>query len=147
MTPDGKQTHLHVRPGDHLIVNVTNNVPASGGMSMAMSAADQCGDSVMTASSMNIHYHGTNTAPICHQDEVTIRSSIPGRAFNTTGVSSDEPPGLYWYHPHIHGIAEPAVQGGASGAIVVEGLENMQPSVAGLSNAFWCCATRLLPAA
>ena len=23
----------------------------------------------------------------------------------------DEPPGLYWYHPHIHGISEAAVQG------------------------------------
>jgi len=134
MTPDGKQNPtLHVRPGDHLIVNVTNNVPASGGMSMAMSAADQCGDSVMTASSMNIHYHGTNTAPICHQDEVIHTIINSGQSFQyNLAFPSDEPPGLYWYHPHIHGIAEPAVQGGASGAIVVEGLENMQPSVAGL---------------
>ncbi len=45
---------------------------------------------------------------------------------------TDEPSGLYWYHPHIHGIAEGAVQGGASGAIVVEGLENLQRAVAGL---------------
>ncbi|MCU1256620.1 MAG: Multicopper oxidase [Candidatus Angelobacter sp.] len=134
MTPDGKQNPtLHVRPGDHLIVNVTNNVPASGGMSMAMSAADQCGDSVMTATSMNIHYHGTNTAPICHQDEVIHTIINSGQSFQyNLAFPSDEPPGLYWYHPHIHGIAEPAVQGGASGAIVVEGLENLQPSVAGL---------------
>ena len=34
------------------------------------------------------------------------------------------PEGLYWYHPHIHGISEPAVQGGATGAIIVDGLEN-----------------------
>ncbi|HEV7673872.1 MAG TPA: multicopper oxidase domain-containing protein [Candidatus Angelobacter sp.] len=134
MTPDGKQNPtLHVRPGDHLIVNVTNNVPASGGMSMAMSAADQCGDSVMTATSMNIHYHGTNTAPICHQDEVIHTIINSGQSFQyNLAFPSDEPPGLYWYHPHIHGIAEPAVLGGASGAIVVEGLENLQPSVAGL---------------
>jgi FtsP/CotA-like multicopper oxidase with cupredoxin domain len=134
MTPDGKQNPtLHVRPGDHLIVNVTNNVPASGGMSMAMSSADQCGDSVMTATSMNIHYHGTNTAPICHQDEVIHTIINSGQSFQyNLAFPSDEPPGLYWYHPHIHGIAEPAVQGGASGAIVVEGLENMQSSVAGL---------------
>jgi FtsP/CotA-like multicopper oxidase with cupredoxin domain len=134
MTPDGKQNPtLHVRPGDHLIVNVTNNVPASSGMSMAMSAADQCGDSVMTATSMNIHYHGTNTAPICHQDEVIHTIINSGQSFQyNLAFPSDEPPGLYWYHPHIHGIAEPAVQGGASGAIVVEGLENLQPAVAGL---------------
>jgi len=45
---------------------------------------------------------------------------------------SDEPPGLYWYHPHIHGIAEAAVPGGASAAIVVDGIEAIQPAVAGL---------------
>jgi len=42
------------------------------------------------------------------------------------------PPGLYWYHPHVHGISEAAVQGGASGAIIVDGIENVQPGVAGL---------------
>jgi FtsP/CotA-like multicopper oxidase with cupredoxin domain len=134
MTPDGKENPtLHVRAGDHLIVNVTNNVPASGGMSMAMSSADQCGDSVMTATSMNIHYHGTNTSPICHQDEVIHTIINSGQSFQyNLAFPSDEPSGLYWYHPHIHGIAEPAVLGGASGAIVVEGLENLQPAVAGL---------------
>ncbi len=45
----------------------------------------------------------------------------------------DEPPGLYWYHPHVHGLAEAAVLGGASGAIVVEGLQDLQPAVAGLA--------------
>jgi hypothetical protein len=44
---------------------------------------------------------------------------------------SDEPPGPYWYRPHVHGIAEVAVQGRASGAIVVEGIENIQTSVSG----------------
>ncbi|MGC2694159.1 MAG: multicopper oxidase domain-containing protein, partial [Candidatus Angelobacter sp.] len=134
MTPDGKENPtLHVRPGDHLIVNVTNNVPASVGMTMAMSSADQCGDSIMTATSMNIHYHGTNTSPICHQDEVIHTVINSGQSFQyNLAFPTDEPPGLYWYHPHIHGIAEGAVLGGASGAIVVEGLENLQPAVAGL---------------
>ena len=45
---------------------------------------------------------------------------------------SNEPPGLYWYHPHVHGIAEAAVQGGASGAIIVEGIADIQPAVSGL---------------
>ena len=134
MTPDGKENPtLHVRPGDHLIVNVTNNVPASGGMTMAMSPNDQCGDSIMTATSMNIHYHGTNTSPVCHQDEVIHTVINSGQSFQyNLAFPTDEPPGLYWYHPHIHGIAEAAVQGGASGAIVVEGIENLQRAVAGL---------------
>ena len=43
-----------------------------------------------------------------------------------------QPPGLYWYHPHIYKVNEAAVQGGASGAIIVEGIEKLQPKVAGL---------------
>ena len=42
----------------------------------------------------------------------------------------EEAPGLYWSHPHIHGISEAAVQGGASGAISVEGIQNVVPEVA-----------------
>jgi FtsP/CotA-like multicopper oxidase with cupredoxin domain len=133
MTRDGLENPtLQVNPGDHLIVTVTNNVPASSGMSMAMSGP-QCGAAAMTTTSMNIHYHGTNTSPTCHQDEVIHTIINSGQTFRyNLAFPADEPPGLYWYHPHIHGIAEPAVQGGASGAIIVQGLQDLQPAVAGL---------------
>jgi FtsP/CotA-like multicopper oxidase with cupredoxin domain len=87
----------------------------------------------MTASSVNIHYHGMNVSPACHQDEVihTLINSGENFSYNIN-IPADEPPGLYWYHPHVHGIAEVAVQGGASGAIVVEGIQKLQPAVAGL---------------
>ncbi|MEI9930202.1 MAG: hypothetical protein WDM89_06550 [Rhizomicrobium sp.] len=29
-----------------------------------------CGDATMTISSVNMHFHGTNTSPKCHSDEV-----------------------------------------------------------------------------
>ena len=44
----------------------------------------------------------------------------------------DEPPGLYWYHPHIHGFSKAQLIGGASGALVVEGLERANRELAGL---------------
>jgi FtsP/CotA-like multicopper oxidase with cupredoxin domain len=47
-------------------------------------------------------------------------------------IPADQPPGLYWYHPHVHGITDGTNQGGASGAIIVEGIQNIQPAVAGL---------------
>jgi FtsP/CotA-like multicopper oxidase with cupredoxin domain len=136
-TPDGKESPtLHVHPGDHLIVHVKNNLPtpaSSGEMQMTTPASDQCGAAAMDASSVNIHYHGTNTSPTCHQDDVihTVINSGESFTYNVT-FPADEPPGLYWYHPHIHGIAEAAVQGGASGAIIVEGLQKAQPAVTGL---------------
>jgi len=45
---------------------------------------------------------------------------------------TDEPPGLYWYHPHVHGLAERDLLGGATGALVVDGIQNVQPAVQGL---------------
>ncbi len=50
----------------------------------------------------------------------------------TVNFPFSEPPGLYWYHPHVYGVSEAVAQGGASGAILVEGIENLQPAVAGL---------------
>jgi FtsP/CotA-like multicopper oxidase with cupredoxin domain len=132
MTPDGLQNPtLHLNPGDHLVITVTNNTPpGSGAMSIS---APYCGATKMTSSSLNIHYHGTNTSPTCHQDEVikTLINSGETFQYNVT-FPADEPPGLYWYHPHVHGIAEHALQGGAAGAIVVDGIQNVQPAVSNL---------------
>jgi FtsP/CotA-like multicopper oxidase with cupredoxin domain len=135
MTPNGLENPtLHVRPGDHLRINVTNNVPATSGMSMAVStASNQCGAASMTSTSVNVHYHGTNTSPTCHSGEVIHTLINFHESFHyDVAFPDNEPPGLYWYHPHVHGIAEAAVLGGASGAIIVDGLQEIQPSVAGL---------------
>lgn len=141
---DGAQSPtLHVHPGDRLSIALTNNVPATSASPMAMRTmpgmtvsggpSDTCGAVTMTAASVNIHYHGTNTPPTCHQDEV-IRTLInSGETFEYhVEFPRDEPPGLYWYHPHVHGQSEAAVQGGASGALIVEGIQNVNPIVAGL---------------
>ena len=132
MTPDGLQNPtLYVNPGDHLLITVTNNLPPGTGSMMI--DAPNCGASSMDSSSMNIHYHGTNTSPSCHQDDVVKTIVNSGQTFQyTLFFPKNEPPGLYWYHPHIHGIAEHALLGGASGAIVVQGIENVQPAVSGL---------------
>jgi FtsP/CotA-like multicopper oxidase with cupredoxin domain len=132
MTPDGMENPtLHVHPGDHLVINVTNNTPATP-VEMPINPPN-CGASEMTDSSVNMHFHGTNTAPICHQDEVIHTVINSGQTFRyDVHFPQNEPPGLYWYHPHIHGIAEAAVQGGAAGAIVVDGLGALQPAVRGL---------------
>ncbi len=135
MTPDGLENPtLHVSPGDHLIINITNNVPNTGGMSMAVSSKDACGATTMTSASVNIHYHGTNTPPLCNQDEVIHTLINSGQSFRYEVVfPTDEPAGLYWYHPHVHGLSEAAVQGGASGAIIVDGIQQFKPAVIGLT--------------
>ena len=137
VTPDGLESPtLRVNPGDQLNVAVENlNPPAPAGSptEVVSNSTNKCGDVTMTITSLNVHYHGTNTSPACHGDQVIHTIINSGETFNyRLTFPSDEPPGLYWYHPHVHGIAEAAVQGGASGVIIVEGIENIQPAVAGL---------------
>jgi FtsP/CotA-like multicopper oxidase with cupredoxin domain len=137
VTPTGVESPtLHVNPGDTLNVTVTNlNPPPPPGSptEVVSNSSNRCGDLTMTITSVNVHYHGTNTSPACHGDQVIHTIINSGETFQySLNFPTDEPPGLYWYHPHVHGIADAAVQGGASGAIVVEGIENIQPAVADL---------------
>jgi FtsP/CotA-like multicopper oxidase with cupredoxin domain len=137
VTPDSLQSPtLHVRPGDRLILSVTNrNPPPPPGSPTEVVANpfDRCGAVTMTITSLNVHFHGTNTSPTCHSDQVVHTIINSGQTFRySVEFPRNEPPGLYWYHPHVHGLSEAALQGGASGAIIVEGIENVQPAVAGL---------------
>jgi FtsP/CotA-like multicopper oxidase with cupredoxin domain len=72
--------------------------------------------------------------PVCHQDDVLKTSIQPGDPpFEYRfRIPTDEAPGLYWYHPHIHGFSSKQVQGGASGALIIEGIERADAAVAGL---------------
>lgn len=132
MTSNGlEEPTLHVNPGDTLNITVTNNTPASP-VEEPFNAPN-CGDNSMTGSSVNIHYHGTNTSPACHADNVTKTLINSGTTFQySVSFPASEPPGLYWYHPHVHGLSEVAVYGGAAGALIVDGIQNVQPAVAGL---------------
>jgi FtsP/CotA-like multicopper oxidase with cupredoxin domain len=137
---------LRVNPGDKLIIHFRNGlskeaVPSANdsmaGMKMNPNAADNTGSNpcngVMNPNATNIHFHGTNTAPVCGQDNVTTVLVQPGQSFEySVQIPLNEPPGLYWYHPHPHGYSEMQVQGGASGALIVEGLQEVDTSLLGL---------------
>ncbi len=157
---DGTQSPtLRLHPGDLLILHLTNELRApspegagshpdnrtvlprshdSAARSHSHAAtappADPCSSGAMSLISTNLHFHGLTVPPICHQDDVLKTSIQPGEpAFEYKfRIPADEPPGLYWYHPHIHGFSTAQVIGGASGAIVIEGLERANPEVAGL---------------
>jgi FtsP/CotA-like multicopper oxidase with cupredoxin domain len=147
---------LRVNPGDQLIIHFNNKLPANSsdsmaGMNMTLSpkdsASNSCGSGAMSAGATNIHFHGTNVAPVCGQDEVITTLIQPGQTFNyTVQIPQNEPPGLYWYHPHVHGFSEGQVQGGATGAIIVEGIQNVDTALAGLRERTFVLRDLLLPA-
>jgi FtsP/CotA-like multicopper oxidase with cupredoxin domain len=140
VTPDGKLSPtLHVNPGDQVKIHLTNMIPASpGGRSeTATNDATVCGNKTMNDASVNMHFHGLNVTPGCHGDEVIHTLVNSGKTFDYHfKIPANEPPGLYWYHPHVHGISSIAVQGGGTGIIEVEGIANIQPAVAGLPERF-----------
>jgi FtsP/CotA-like multicopper oxidase with cupredoxin domain len=152
-TPDGKESpNLRLNPGDLLILNLKNDLTDPGGTAPLVNTGragnhhlhagekeksdktDPCARGAMTATSTNLHFHGLTIPPVCHQDEVLNTSIQPqDTPFQYRfRIPANEPPGLYWYHPHIHGFSKAQVLGGASGAIIVEGIERAVQEAAGL---------------
>jgi FtsP/CotA-like multicopper oxidase with cupredoxin domain len=151
---DGSQAPtLRVKAGDELVLKLRNDVPVDvpvdaadanapgglGGRSMGHTLHDMeihgpCGTGKITAATTNLHFHGLSIPPVCHQDEVISTLVQPaGSSFEYRfRVPLNQAPGLYWYHPHPHGFSEAQVLGGASGALIVEGIERANPRVAGL---------------
>lgn len=127
---------LRLNPGDQLILNLTNNISAPYDryprkMQMVMtvppkpgsSPGDDCDGGTILPSTTNVHFHGMNIPPICHQDDVIytlIQSGDPPFRYDFE-VPPNDSPGMYWYHPHAHGNATTQVDGGAAGALIIEG--------------------------
>jgi FtsP/CotA-like multicopper oxidase with cupredoxin domain len=130
---------LRLNPGDQLVLNLTNNIqapyykfPKKMQMSMhvpppATKQPDpDCMGGMMSPSTTNMHFHGLNVPPVCHQDDVIntlIQSGDPPFQYNIQ-IPPNDNPGMYWYHPHAHGNTTTQVDGGASGAIFIEGTIN-----------------------
>jgi FtsP/CotA-like multicopper oxidase with cupredoxin domain len=148
LTPDGKPSPtLRLKPGDQLVIHFKNDlVDIETGMpaiDRALAGApicttkrnpDPCSSGAMTPVSTNLHFHGLTVPPVCHQDDVLKTSIQPDDSpFDyRLRIPDDAPPGLYWYHPHLHGFSKTQVLGGASGALIIEGIERADASLAGL---------------
>ena len=99
---------LRLKPGDRLKLKLVNH----------------------TSLPINLHFHGSYASPRANGDNVHVEVA-PGTSFDyRLTVPLDQPPGLYWYHTHIHGIAEKEVNAGLSGAMIIDGVENRVPELA-----------------
>ncbi len=132
--------NLRVRPGDLVILHLKNELtdpsgsPTEHAHGAGPSEGSSCSSGKMSPVSTNLHFHGLTIPPVCHQDDVMHTFVQPGDPpFEYRfRIPENEPPGLYWYHPHIHGFSKVEVLGGASGALIVEGIERAKKAVAGL---------------
>jgi FtsP/CotA-like multicopper oxidase with cupredoxin domain len=74
----------------------------------------------------NLHTHGLHVSPAGNGDNALVTVE-PGSQFDYVyEIPEDHPPGVYWYHPHHHGMVADQVFGGLFGAIVVDDARTSQ---------------------
>ncbi len=107
---------IRVNPGDTILLDVTNELSPHPGDKF----------------DINIHFHGMGSSPQAPGDDVLGTLARPGQKLHyVIHVPKNQNPGLYWYHPHVHGETSYQVgSGGMSGAIVINGLEHHLPGLA-----------------
>jgi len=102
---------LVVRPGDTIFLKLNNFI-------------DQ---------DTNLHYHGMNVSPLEPGDNVFL-TIAPGDTFDyEVHVPAEHPEGLFYYHPHMHGLTEFQVGSGMSGALIVDGILDPFPELSGIT--------------
>lgn len=100
---------LRAKPGDRVLLTVVNDTP------------DQM---------INTHFHGFHVTPSGTGDNVFIHV-MPGESFQHDFVIPlDHDGGLYWYHPHVHGVVDKQIYGGLAGLFVIEGGAAALPGIA-----------------
>lgn len=129
---------LRLAPGDLLDLALTDRLtylPRNTRMPTSSPAPhDPCAGGTNAATSTNLDFDGLLLASECHKGETTtttIESTDPPFSYRFR-IPSDNPPGMYLYHPHRMGSATLQVNSGASGVLIVAGIEKAKPEVAGL---------------
>jgi FtsP/CotA-like multicopper oxidase with cupredoxin domain len=86
----------------------------------------------------NLHFHGMSVSPKGNSDNVFV-SVPPGEDFKyevRIPARDRQGPGLFWYHPHAHGVVAKQILGGLSGGLVIDGAEKLFPILQGLPERF-----------
>jgi FtsP/CotA-like multicopper oxidase with cupredoxin domain len=86
----------------------------------------------------NLHYHGMSVSPQGNSDNVFVHVH-PGGEFKyevRIPATGRQRPGMFWYHPHAHGVVAKQMLGGMSGGLVVDGFENLFSIVQDLPERF-----------
>ncbi len=112
---------IDVKPGDTIAIELRNHLPT-------VPPPNGLGDREY----VNLHFHGLTVSPNKPADDVLTMLAAPGKSLRyTVRIPANQEPGLYWYHPHVHGQTSFQVgASGMSGAIVVDGLERHLPGLA-----------------
>jgi suppressor of ftsI len=108
---------LRVRTGDVMRIRFRNRLPGDPS---------------------NLHFHGMSVSPKGNSDNVFIHVHPDDDFQYEVSIPAHERqgPGLFWYHPHVHGVVDKQMLGGLSGGLVVDGSEKLFPLLQGLPERF-----------
>lgn len=104
---------LHVMPGDVMNIKLINHLKKD---------------------KANLHFHGIHTSPRFNSDNIYIEVKAGDSFKYSVKISPTQPPGLYWYHTHVHGVTEKSTNGGLSGALIVGDPRKEIPELASIDN-------------
>lgn len=132
---DGRlQVHLDARPGQMEIggrqawtLGYNGGFP---GPTLRLRAGDLLNVRLLNSldEPTNLHVHGLHVSPRGNGDNVFVTVE-PGATFDYEyRLPADHPPGVYWYHPHHHGMVAGQIFAGLFGAIIVEDREPVEAS-------------------
>jgi FtsP/CotA-like multicopper oxidase with cupredoxin domain len=73
----------------------------------------------MIMNNTNYHTHGWHVEPDVDNVFKSLAQTSNGVCSYLFRVRANQPPGTYWYHAHLHGLANMQVGGGLAGTLVV----------------------------
>ncbi len=105
---------LEAKPGDTIRINFTNNL----------------------LQPTNIHYHGLHIPITGNADNVFLHISPGDRLTYEFQIPQNHHAGMFWYHPHLHGLVAEQLFGGLAGLFIVRGNLDEIPEVKAASEEF-----------
>ena len=84
------------------------------------------------ADAINLHFHGLRVPPTGRADNMHILVQAGGHFDYEIRIPPSHLPGLFWYHDHAAGAAEPHVTAGLSGALFIDGFTAQFGGLAGV---------------
>ena len=125
---------LRARLGDTLRITFRNN------LALGLDRPGYLGPVCSGAGTpSNLHFHGMSVSPQGNSDNVFVHVK-PGETLQyqvRIPASGRQGPGVFWYHPHAHGFVNDQILAGLSGALVIDGIEDLYPLLHGLPEHFF----------
>jgi L-ascorbate oxidase len=132
---------LQLYPGDHLRMRLVNHLPPVPDDAIYAHGSDSMMSAMLAANPVNIHTHGliveprkADAADHTYGDYVYVLGYPAGKLPPMAPpddtatdqpiqydiyIPPDHPPGIYWFHPHVHGLNINQLSEGLSGIITI----------------------------